>query len=156
MYELPTMKLFNRHKAIINTSFALLFFITNSGFTAIIESCRNTTMENMSCCAAEVKGGSKRCDCGDKQNGTVNGLSYQGNSVCHSSKVVGGSLNLQALLEKSLSSSNEKLLSSTTLTFVSITSNVIETTKSSLFSSSFLSISSPSVEKCVLYSTFLI
>lgn len=150
------MKLFNRHKTIINATFALLFFITNSGFTAIVESCRNSSMENMSCCAADVKRGKKRCDCGDKQSGTVNGLSYQGNSTCHSSKVVGGSLNLQALLEKSQDNTKQKLFSTFILQFVETSSNFVQNSNPHLLRNTLLSTLPPSVEKCVLFSTFLI
>ena len=148
------MKLFNRHKTIINATFALLFFISNSGFTAIVGFCKDGEMQKMSCCAADTKKSKKHCDC--NESSAPSGLSYQGNSSCHTNSTIGGLPNLQALLEKSLNNSKEKLLSFFVLPIADFTSDLIQHTKTPFSNTIVLSTSLTSVEKCVLFSTFLI
>ena len=74
--------------------FALLFFFSVSGFTAIVRVC---TMKPMACCMGPGQMSNRTCDNGSP---SVPGKAVFSNSVCHVDLVAGGLNSVQGLVEK--------------------------------------------------------
>jgi hypothetical protein len=146
------MILSSKHIALAARVFVILFVAANSGFTAVIQQCTMQPVHTMDCCAAP----------GGHNSSSQNGSPFQGettvvgvSSECHSSTVVGGLVNLSALVEKENTIHPRVIVSSTPL-FWEPTLFDSHSTQSVQFSTPALAFSPWSVEKCVLNSTFLI
>lgn len=148
------MKLFTQNIALFSRLFVGLFLLANSGFTVVLQQC---TMENnqsnqvMECCSISNEGGNPAREV---QQATLS-LATGSQLSCHTTTIVGGLVGTSALLEKEskvqLSKLGEwsgNLLQQTVFKPIS--------NHSSTLNYFALDVSPPSVEKCVLNSSFLI
>ncbi len=148
------MKLFTQNIALFSRLFVGLFLLASSGFTAVLQQC---TMESgqsrrfMECCSSSDESNLTECEVPQ----TTPSLAFGSQFTCHTNTVVGGLAGTSALLEKKGKIQLSKL--------VEWSGNVLQQTvfkpisnHSSTLNYFALNVSPPSVEKCVLNSSFLI
>jgi hypothetical protein len=126
---------------------AILFILANSGFTAVLRQCTMKSDAPMECCSVPEKS--------DAVQKNAYSPSIISQFSCHTTTVVGGIANTIALLQKDSAEQNarENELCAQLQLHTSITSTVDHSTNPAHFAAT---LSPPSVEKCVLYSSFLI
>ena len=146
------MKIFTPHMILSGRILAILFILANSGFTAVLRQCTMKSDAPMECCSIPEKSDAASRDAVQK-NG--NSPSIVSQFSCHTTSLVGGIASTSALLQKESAKQNVKgnelcaqLQQNTTST---------STFDHSMNHAHFAAtLSPPSVEKCVLNSSFLI
>ena len=148
------MKYSKKHIVAFGRLLVLLFVLANAGFTAVLHKCsmENTQVTKLAeCCGNSDESNRLACELPQSMSSSTHGVQF----TCHTNTIVGGLTGTTALLEKKskiqLSKFSERQVSLHQVS--TFTSDVIH---SIYFSFSSTSISPPSVEKCVLYSSFLI
>lgn len=128
----------------------LLFFLGNSGFTSIVHLC---SMKAAECCDTNIPGDDNMCQ--ETPVAAPQGEHVQSMLECHTNAVVGGLVDVQALVEKDSGSKTPSLVVHPVLIPLQLAASLCQA--ASWFSSTYTSnVSPPSVEKYVLNSTFLI
>jgi hypothetical protein len=146
------MKFFSKHTIIAGRILAILFVLANSGFTTVLRQCTMKSDAPMECCNIPEKSDAASRDAVQKN---ANSPSIVSQFSCHTTTLVGGIASTSALLQKESARQNAKAnefcaqhQQSTTST-----SDVDHSTNPAHFAAT---LSPPSVEKCVLNSSFLI
>ena len=142
------MLLSHRNIRLVRIFLALLVLIASSGATTVLHRC---TMQAPSCCSSSCCANHDGCD---QPVATRSGHLLKSDFTCHTNTIIGGvALNL-ALLDKEHKTESQKSVVSNVVCPSFIGSVVADSPSHTLFVAQ--TISSPSVEKCVLFSTFLI
>jgi hypothetical protein len=146
------MKIFTPHMILSGRILAILFILANSGFTAVLRQCTMKSDAPMECCSIPEKSDAASRDAVQKNATSPSIVSQFG---CHTTTLVGGIASTSALLQKESAGQNAKAsefcaqLQQNTI----ITPTLDHSTNPAQLASNF---SPPSVEKCVLNSSFLI
>lgn len=143
------MKLQAFHKNVLVQVTAALLFAASSGFTAILHYC---TTAPVSCCSTEASSRSKDCESTNQHSSTQ---SFRGTEICHTNTVVGGLTTNPAVMDKESQGSQKKTETLPVLDSHASSSSIVTSQVTSvplLSERAFL----PSVEKYVLFQTFLI
>jgi len=145
------MRSIARHTVAFGRVFTLVFLLASSGFTTIVHI---GAMEASACC--DPSGASDHNACPNKQLPLpVAGMSVHNRDGCHRNRdpVVGAFGVVQALVEKDSKAQNVDILTLLTSAFVPPAPG----NTSSRFNYSYsVSVSLPSVEKCILNATLVI
>ncbi len=146
------MKSFSQHTIIAGRILAVLFVIANSGFTTVLRQCTMKSDGPMECCSVPEKSDAASRDAIQKN---ANSLSIVSQFSCHTTTLVGGIANTLALLQKDSAKQNarENELCAQLQLRTAITSTLDHSTNPAHFA---VILSPPSVEKCILNSSFLI
>lgn len=129
-----------------------LFVAANCGFTAIVRHCTMNSPEKMMCCDSFGDGG-RTSSATDRTNAGVTIAIMT--SDCHTTALVGGLSTTPALVEKTIGLHSSALFSSASIQIEQNHSHNFDS-RSSQLSYSSNAFAPPSVEKCVLNSSFLI
>lgn len=144
------MKTFSKHIVLIGRILVLVLFLTNAGFTAILNNC---AMEYADCC--ETSDSQSHMQCEMPMTPKTGSTSLQSAFQCHTSSVAGGLHETHALIGKPANTQTPvceifvmdaeafKETSAIPPQFQSLTAYT-------------QSVSPPTVEKYVLFATFLI
>lgn len=131
---------------------AILFILANSGFTAVLRQCTMKSDAPMECCSGSKESDEATCDGSQNQAGL---RLIESQFSCHSTTLAGGIASTSAFLQKESAKQtamgNE--LCSQHQQYTTSTSAVGHSTNPAYFAAT---LSPPSVEKCVLNSSFLI
>lgn len=146
------MKFFPQHMILSGRILAILFILANSGFTAVLRQCTMKSVAPMECC-----NGSKESD-EAASDGTQNQASLrliESQFSCHTTTIVGGIASTSALLQKESARQSAKAneFCAQHQQNTTSTSDIDHSTNPAHFAAT---LSPPSVEKCVLNSSFLI
>lgn len=151
------MRRFPKHIVVVGRFLIVLFVLANSGFTAVLHQCAmggdqsarsNQTIE---CCSTSSENSRSACEVSQ----ATPSLSIVNLFTCHTNTVVGGLVGTSALLEKEIKTQLSKLGEwSGHLAQQTVFKPIINQS----FTLAYFAIntSPPSVEKCVLNSSFLI
>jgi CBS domain containing-hemolysin-like protein len=148
------MKLFTRNSVLFSRLFVGLFLAANSGFTAVLQECTmesNESHQVMECCSISNESSNPAREVQQ----TAPFLATGSQLSCHTTTVVGGLVGTSALLEKESKVQLSKLGEwSGNLLLQTVFKPI--SNHSSTLNYFALDVSPPSVEKCVLNSSFLI
>lgn len=148
------MKFFARHTFTPGLVFVVLFTLSNSGITAVLHQCSMEKIQSdqsMECCTAPRAIDQAACEVPQGMPSP----SITSQFTCHTNTIVGGLAGATALLEKE---NKTQLLKVDESAGIALRPNIYKPTINPSFSLSYFApnISPPSVEKCVLNSSFLI
>lgn len=131
---------------------AILFILANSGFTAVLRQCTMKSEAPMECCSGSKESDEATCDGTQNQAGL---RVIESQFSCHTTTLVGGIASTSALLQKESArqSTMGNELCAQHQQHTTSTSAVDHSTNPAYFAAT---LSPPSVEKCVLNSSFLI
>ena len=146
------MKFFSQHTIIAGRVLAVLFVVANSGFTTVLRQCTMKSDAPIECCNVPGRSDPSSSD-GIQKNASSPSIVNQ--FSCHTTTIVGGIASTSALLQKEFSKqiANGSDLSAQLQPRATFTSAFDLITNSARFAAT---LSPPSVEKCILNSSFLI
>ena len=145
------MSFFARHKRLAGGVAAALFLLTNSGFTAVVHYCTMKTSSSPACCLpSDDANNSPKERTGHSTEMEIDAPQ----SECHTTSVVGGLSDRLALAEKV----NSLHLAKTNSVLIPLSFQFADTPGAypSRISICLLDATPPSVEECILYSSFRI
>lgn len=143
------MRYISIHILFLGRTLALVTFLASSGFATILHNC---TMENATCCEAPREVNHEDCAGGLPAKREP---SFQSNSVCHTSIVIGGVTTNPAVLDKNGTSEVKAFDLSVLLQANSVAvSDQLQVSRISFSLSA--PVFHPSVEKYVLHAALLI
>ncbi len=146
------MRFFSQHTIIAGRILAVLFVLANSGFTTVLRQCMMKSDATMECCSIPEKSDAASHDAVQKN---ANSSSIVSQVSCQTITIVGGIASTNALLQR-VSSSHDSKANACCNHLQHSTLFKISTTDFGILSYFSATISPPSVEKCVLNSSFLI
>jgi hypothetical protein len=146
------MKRFSQHIIVLGRLLAVMFVLANSGFTTVLRQCTMKSDAPMECCSIPEKSDAASRDAIQKNATSPSTVSQFG---CHTTTLVGGIASTSALLQKESAKQNAKAneFCAQHQQNTTSTSDVDHSTNPAHFAAT---LSPPSVEKCVLNSSFLI
>lgn len=150
------MKRFLQHIIVIGRLLIVLFVLANSGFTAVLHQCamggdQSAQSQPVECCSIPSENSRSACEVPQATPSS----SIVSQFTCHTNTVVGGLVGTSALLEKQSKTQPSKLGEwSGNLAQQTVFKPIINHSFTLAYFA--VDISPPSVEKCVLNSSFLI
>jgi hypothetical protein len=151
LYNLEIMSFFARHKRLAGGIAAALFLLANSGFTTVVHYCTMKTSSSAACCLpSDDANNSPMGKTGHSTEMAINAPK----SECHTTSVVGGLSDRLAIAEKA----NSPHLAKTNSVLIPLSFQFAHTPGAypSRICIYLLDATPPSVEKCILYSSFRI
>ena len=146
------MRFFSQHTIIAGRILAVLFVLANSGFTTVLRQCTMKSDALMECCSIPEKSDAA---CSDAVQKNATSLRIVSQFSCRTITLVGGIASTNALLDRESSNQNNKA-NACSNHLQQLPLFTICTTHPEILSQFSETISLPSVEKCLLNSTFLI